>query len=142
MSGQLMSTPANSGEKRYEQLGYIEAYDAVLNDSYAYVAYKESGGGFGPPEEDWRVRITGRHTAGAVFEPAAIAQAARAAGAQGQPWFAWGFGMEPSAGDAREVSFRVHVREGKPEKVEMVLRTRGAGGGTGASESVSFAWPG
>ena len=57
---QLVEAPASDSSNRYETLGYVEAYDAVLNDDYAYVAYKETGS-----DGEWRVRIKAKGTAGA-----------------------------------------------------------------------------
>ena len=45
----------------------------------------------------------------AVFEPEAMRLQARAAGAQGKPWFQWGYSIDPSAGDPRQIQFGVRV---------------------------------
>jgi hypothetical protein len=39
------------------------------------------------------------------------------------------------------VQFRVHVKDGKPASVEMVLQLRKADHSADAAKSVSFAWP-
>lgn len=137
MSTQLIDAPETSTSAKITQLGYVEAYDAVLNDDYACVAYKEedtSGGA-------WRVRIRSRHTAGAVFEPEAMRREARAAGAQGKPYFVWGFSLDPSTGDPRKLQFRVHVKDGKPGSIEMMLQTRKADGSADEMKTISFPWP-
>ena len=65
MSKQLLETPASiPGGAQYQHLAYMDAYDAVLNGDYAFVAYKETDS-----SGDWRVRIKSSQTAGAVFEP-------------------------------------------------------------------------
>jgi hypothetical protein len=87
------------------------------------------------------VRIAGRRTPGAVFEPEAMRLQARAAGAQGKPYFTWGWGMSPSEGDARQVEFRVHLEGGKPARVEMLLRMRRADGSADEARTATFAWP-
>ena len=66
---------------------------------------------------------------------------ARAAGAQGKPWFPWGYSLEPSEGDQRQIEFRVHVVDGKPSEVEMFLRLRKFDGQAGTANSVKFPWP-
>ena len=65
MNPQLVDTPASvPGGTQYQQLGYVDAYDAILNGDYAFVAYKETD-----TSGAWRVRIKGHQTAGASFEP-------------------------------------------------------------------------
>ena len=133
---QLIETPASvPGGTQYQHLGYVDAYDAVLNCDYAYVAYKETD------SSGWRVRIKSSQTAGAVFEPDAMRSNARAAGAQGKPWFQWGYSFDPSAGDPRCVQFRVHVANGQPSEIEMFLQLRKFDGTPDAPKSVKFAWP-
>ncbi|MEI9863510.1 MAG: hypothetical protein WDN00_02940 [Limisphaerales bacterium] len=95
---QLIETPANVslGGASYQHLAYVDAYDAVINCDYAFVAYKETDS-----NGDWRVRIKSSQTAGGVFEPAMMKSNARSTGAQGKPWFQWGYSFDPSASDAR-----------------------------------------
>lgn len=133
---QLVEAPASDSNYRYETLAYLEAYDAVLNDDYAFVAYKETDS-----SGEWRVRIKSRQTAGAVFEPEAMRLQARAAGAQGKPWFQWGYSFDPSAGDPRQIQFRVHVQNGKPSEIEMFAQLRKFDGTPDEPQSVKFAWP-
>lgn len=134
---QLIEAPASDTSREYTPLAYLEAYDAVLNDDYAFAAYKETSRDSG----QWCVRISSRHTAGAVFEPDAMRQQARAAGAQGKPYFIWGFNFEPSESDPRCIEFRVHQADGKPSKIEMYVRLRKADGSADEPKSTSFAWP-
>jgi len=136
MKTQLLDTPTSDSNYRYETLGYVDAYDAVLNCDYAFLAYKEveSSG-------DWRVRIRSSQTAGAVFEPSMMHRKARETGAQGKPWFQWGYSFDPSAGDPRNIQFRVHVGEGLPKEIEMLVQLRKADGSADAVKSVKFIWP-
>src|SRR5262245_49868492 len=137
MPAQLIEAPASDSSYEITPLAYLDAYDAVLNDDYAFAAYKETDRSTGA----WRVRIKSRHTAGAVFEPDMMRSQARAAGAQGKPYFTWGFSLDPSAGDPRCVQFRVHVAGGKPSKIEMFAQMRLHGGATDAPRTATFAWP-
>lgn len=137
MSTTLIEAPASTDSQKIQTLATIDAYDAVLNDDYAFVAYKETDVGSGA----WRVRIKGLRTAGAVFEPEAMRLNARSTGAQGKPFFTWGFSIDPSAGDARMIQFRVHVKDGAPAAIEMVVQARNADGSAAAAKSVKFAWP-
>jgi len=133
---QLVEAPPGDSATTITQLAYLEGYDAVLNSDYAFVAYKEAGSG-----GDWRVRIKSLHTAGAVFEPDMMKNQARAAGAQGKPWFQWGYSFDPSEGDPRCIQFRVHVKDGKPSEIEMFLQCRKFDGTADEPKSVKFPWP-
>lgn len=113
----------------------MDAYDAVLNCDYAFVAYKETDS-FG-----WRVRIKSSQTAGGVFEPDAMMNNARSAGAQGKTWFPWGFSMDPSDQDPRSIQFRVHVDHGQPGEIEILVQLRKADGSATDAKSVRFPWP-
>lgn len=133
---QPVALPASlAGGAQYQHLAYLDAYDAVLNCDYAFVAYLETDS-FG-----WRVRITSSQTAGAVFEPVALRSNARAATAQGRSWFLWGYGCDPSPGDPRCIQFRVHVADGQPREIEIFVRLRQADGTAAAPKSVKFPWP-
>lgn len=133
---QLLETPVSiPGGAQYQHLGYVDAYDAVLNLDYAFVAYKETDS-FG-----WRVRIKSSQTAGAVFEPDAMRSNARSTGAQGKPWFQWGYSFDPSADDARNIQFRVHVAHGQPSEIEIFVQLRKADGTADVPKSVKFPWP-
>lgn len=136
MATTLVEAPASTDSQTITTLGSIEAYDAVLNDDYAFVAYKEADRG-----GDWRVRIKGLRTPGAVFEPEAMRLNARSTGAQGKAYFTWGWSLDPSAGDPRCVQFRVYVRDGKPAEVEMFVQLRKADGSAAEAVSTRFAWP-
>ena len=133
----LVEAPASDSSYIYETLGYVDAYDAVLNGDYAFVAYKETNRGSG----EWQVRIKSSQTAGAVFDPAMIRNQARACGAQGKPWFQWGYSFDQSASDARWIQFRVHVANGLPSEIEIFVQLRKFDGTADAPKSVKFPWP-
>lgn len=133
----LLDVPADVvGGASYRGLAYVDAYDAVLNCDYAFLAYVETDS-----SGEWRVRIKSSQTAGAVFEPAMIRQQARAAGAQGKPSFQWGYNFEPSAGDPRRIEFRVHVANGQAAAIEMIVQLRKFDGSADEAKTVKFAWP-
>ena len=136
MSKPLIEAPTSDGNYRYETLGYVDAYDAPLNCDYAFVAYKETDS-----SGEWRVRIKSLQTAGAVFEQAAIRSKARETGAQGKPWFQWGYSFDPSPGDLRNIQFRVHVKDRQASEVEMLVQLRNFDGSADTAKSVKFAWP-
>jgi hypothetical protein len=134
---QLIEAPRSDNYTNYETLGYMDAYDAVLNLDYAFVAYKETS----LDSREWRVRIRSSQTAGAVFEPPMIRNQARAAGAQGKSWFQWGYSFDPSAGDPRQIQFRVHLADGQPSEIEMFAQLRKFDGSADTAKSVKFPWP-
>lgn len=136
MTKPLIEAPTSDASHRYETLAYVDAYDAVLNCDYAFVAYKETDG--------WgesRVRIKSSQTAGAVFEPAAMRSKARETGAQGKPWFQWGYSFDPTPSDPRNIQFRVHVANGQPSEVEIFVQLRKFDGTADAPKTARFAWP-
>ena len=132
----LIEAPTSTPSQQIATLASLDAYDAVLNDDYAWVAYKESDS-----DGSWRVRIKARHLTGVVFEPEAMRLQARSAGAQGKPFFTWGNGIDPSAGDARSVQYRVHVQDSKPARIEIAATMRKADGTAATPVSASFPWP-
>lgn len=134
---QLIEAPASDIYATYETLGYVDAYDAVLNLDYAFVAYKETSRSSG----EWSVRIKSSQTAGGIFEPAMMRSQARAADAQGKSWFQWGYSFDPNAGDPRTIQFRVHVANGQPSEIEIFVQLRKFDGSADAPKSVKFQWP-
>lgn len=136
MNAQLVDAPVSDSHYTYQTLGYVDAYDAVLNCDYAFVAYKETDRG-----GDWRVRIKSSQTAGAVFERAAMRSKARETAAQGKSWFKWGYSFDPNASDPRDIQFRVHIANGQPAEIEMFVQLRKFDGTADAAKSVKFAWP-
>jgi hypothetical protein len=137
MPAALVQAPSSSSTQAIMPLATLDAYDAILNDDYAFVAYKETDIGSG----EWRIRVKARHLTGVVFEPEAMRLQARSAGAQGKPFFTWGNSIDPSAGDPRLVQYRVHVEGGKPAKIEIVVQCRNADHTAAPAKSVSFPWP-
>ena len=132
----LVEVLASNGSYHYESLGYLAAYDAVLNCDYAFLAYKET-----ERSGAWRVRIKSSQTAGAVFEPAMMRNKARETAAQGQSWFQWGDSFDPTPGDPRNIQFRVHVKDGQPNEIEIFVQLRQYGGVAATPQSVRFPWP-
>ena len=132
----LIEPPPSDSERKYETLAYVAAYDAVLNCDYAFVAYKEIDRG-----GDWRIRIKSSQTAGGVFEPVIIRKQARGAAGHGKTSFQWGYSFDPSPGDPRTIQFRVHLKDGQPNEVEIFVQLRQYDGAADVSHSVKFAWP-
>jgi hypothetical protein len=134
---QLIEAPVSDAHRLYETLGYVEAYDAVLNDDYAFVAYKETERASGVA----LVKIASKGTSGASFDPKMIRSKCREAGAKNEPSFQWGYSFTPSAGDPRRIEFRVHQQAGAPHALEMVVVTRKADHTANEAKSVKFSWP-
>lgn len=133
----LVEAPASDSYRTYETLAYVAAYDAVLNCDYAFVAYKETE----KDSNQWRLCIKSTQTAGGSFDPTAIRNKARETGAQGKPYFTWGYNFEPSSSDPRQIEFRVHVANGRASDVEIFVRLRKADHSADEPKSVKFAWP-
>ena len=132
-----LEAPASDSTYIYEQLGAVDAYDAVVDCDYQFVVYKETERAGGA----WRVRIKSSQTTGVVFEPAAMESNARSAGAQGKPYFTWGAGISPSAGDPRLIEYRVHQADGKPSKIEIALQLRKFNHSADTAKSLVVNWP-
>jgi hypothetical protein len=62
---QLINPPKSSARKAITQLAYIDAYDEVLGDNYAFVAYKEEETKNG----EWSLKIKGKKVADTVIDP-------------------------------------------------------------------------
>jgi hypothetical protein len=137
MPAKLIEAPASTPTQTVAILAELGAYDAILNDDYAFIAYKETDIASG----EWRVRIKARHLTGVVFEPEAMRTSARSAGAQSKPFFTWGNCIDPTSGDPRSVQYRVHVKDGKPSEIEIFVQLRKADGSADSPTSVRFAWP-
>jgi hypothetical protein len=138
MATKLIDAPSSTDSQTYHVLAELEAYDAILNDDYAFIAFRETDTSSG----GWRVRIKARHLTGVVFEPEAMRLNARSAGAQGKPFFIWGNSMDPSTGDPRSIQYRVHVKDNAPSEIEICVQLRKADGVADVAKSVRFPWPG
>jgi hypothetical protein len=134
---QLIEAPAADLNRRYETLAYLEAYDAVLNNDYAFVAYQETDRASGRSI----VKIGSRNTAGASLDPVAIRQRCRMAAARNESFFTWGYAFAPTAGDPRQIEFRVHVENGVPKEIEIFVCLRKADHSAAQPQSVRFSWP-
>src|SRR4051812_41877854 len=104
----LIEAPASDAARVYETLGYVTGYDAVLNDDYAFVAFKETERSSGTT----LVKISSKGTSGASFDPTAMRSRCREAGAKNEPYFTWGYSFTPSPSDPRQIEFRVHQQAG------------------------------
>jgi hypothetical protein len=133
----LAEAPGSDAYRIYKTLGYVEAYDAVLNCDYAFVAYQEIDN----DSKQWRICVKSTQTAGGSIDPAAIRSKAREVSSQGKASFTWGYSFEPTAGDPRQIEFRVHVTAGLPKEVEIFVRLRKADHSADQPKSVKFAWP-
>lgn len=137
METPLLETPPDNAVHSFVPLGYIAVYDAPLNCDFAFLAYKETDNDSG----NWRVRIRSTQTVGASLEAPMIAQKAREAGAQGKPFFLWGYKLEPSAADQRHIEFRVYQENGQPKELEIFVRLRLFDQSADKPQSLRVPWP-
>lgn len=135
---QLLKLP-KEGTYKYEQLGYLESHDDMVDKTYAYLAFKETSASSG----DWRVRVTGTVTAGTLFDPKMMAKESEKAERSGKDHFIWGFNLKPRDGsnDPRLVETRVFQSAGKPTHVEVHLITRNKDNSAKEEKVLKFNWP-
>ena len=137
LSHQLIEAPVSDEAFTRETLAYLDAHDGVLNDEYAFVAYRETHRATGA----WCVRIASRHTSASVFHPNAIRLQSRAVGDQGKRSFVWGNPLSPRLGDPRRIEFRVYVVDGNPTTVEIFVRLRKFDHSPDEARIATFPWP-
>jgi hypothetical protein len=135
---QLLTLP-KEGTYKYEQLGYVESTDDMINKTYAYLAYKEINATSG----DWRVRISATVTAGTMMDPKMMVKKSEETERSGKEFFNWGFTLKPKeeSNDKRLVETMVFQKEGKPTHVELHLITRNADGTPKDEKVLKFDWP-
>ncbi len=139
-SDQVVTAPKSSPHMEVEQLAYVESFDAVVDKDYAFVVYKETKTDSGK----WVIRIKGSVTAGTVFDPdnSALKMAFKKAAGHEEPYFVWGFNLQPKDGDPRLVENRVLVdADGKPTALELHLITRKADSSARDEKVVKVEWP-
>ncbi len=138
---QVIPAPKSSTALEVEQLAYLESFDAVVDEDYAFVVYQETKTDSGK----WVIRIKGSVTAGAVFDPdsSALKSAIKKAAGHDEPYLVWGFNLQPKEGDPRLVENRVILgKDGKPSDLEVHLVTRKADGSARETQIATVAWPG
>jgi hypothetical protein len=139
-SDQVVRAPSSSAHTEVEQLAYVESFDAVADKDYAYVVYKETKVDTGK----WVVRVKGSVTAGAVFDPesSAFKAALKKAANHEEPYFVWGFNLQPKENDPRRVEKRVLIGEdGRPSALELHLITRKADHSARDERVATAPWP-
>jgi hypothetical protein len=137
---QVVKAPKSSTHTEFEQLAYMESFDAVVDKTYAFVVYKEIKVDSGK----WVIRIKGSVTAGTVFDPdnASFKNALKKAAGHDEPYLVWGFNLQSKEGDPRLVENRVLIdQSGKPSALELHLITRKADGSAREEDIVTIDWP-
>jgi lantibiotic modifying enzyme len=96
---QAIPIPKSSSGITYEQLGYLESFDAVVDKLYAFLVYKEIRN----DNSKWRIHVKGSVTAGTVFDPAnkSLENAVQKAHAHEEKYLVWGFNLLPKEDDPR-----------------------------------------
>lgn len=138
---QTIPLPKSSASITYEQLGYVESFDAVVDKLYALLIYKETRTNNGK----WVVRIKGSVTAGSVFDldNRSLENAIRSSMAHGEEYVVWGFNLTPKDNDPRLVENRLFFNEnGEPAKIEIHLITRDPNGAALPEKVLNVDWPG
>ncbi|MFC2129171.1 hypothetical protein ACFLQX_00150 [Bacteroidota bacterium] len=138
---QAIPLPKSSSSIIYEQLGYINSFDAVVDKLYAFLIYKETR----TSNNKWVVRIKGSVTAGTVFDPdnRSLESAIQKAQAHGEEYLVWGFNLVPKGDDPRLVENRIFYNDnGGFSKFEVHLITRDKDGNGLPEKAISIDWPG
>ncbi|PLX21227.1 MAG: hypothetical protein C0599_08180 [Salinivirgaceae bacterium] len=138
---QAIPLPKSSSSISYEQLGYIESFDAVVDKLYAFLVYKEIRN----DNNKWRIHVKGSVTAGTVFDPEnkSLENAIQKAHAHEEKYLVWGFNLLPKEDDLRLVENRIFFDEnGKFDKFEIHLITRNKDGNALPEKTISIDWPG
>ena len=138
---QSIPLPKSSASIEYEQLGYLESFDAVVDKLYAFLIYKETKTDSGK----WVVRIKGSVTAGSVFDSdnRSLENAIRKAQAHGEEYIVWGFNLTQGDNEKRLVENRLFFNaDCEPTKIEIHLITRDPEGNPLPEKMVSADWPG
>ena len=138
---QAIQLPKSSASIMYEQLGYLESFDAIVDKLYAMLIYKETKTDSGK----WVIRIKGSVVAGSVFDPdnRSLADAIRKAKAHGKEYLVWGFNLTPRDNDPRMVENRIFCNEdSEPERIEVHLVTRDTNNNALPEKIVHIDWPG
>lgn len=138
---QAISLPKSSNSIVYEQMGYLDSFDAVVDKLYAYLIYKETKTSNGK----WAVRIKGSASPGATFDPEnrSLETAIQKAYAHGKQYLVWGFNLVPKDADPCFVENRLFLgNEGEPTKIELHLTTRNPEGAALEEKIETVDWPG
>ena len=137
---QAIPLPKSSSSIEYEQLGYLDSFDAVVDKLYALLIYKETR----TSNSKWVVRIKGSVVAGSVFDPdnSSLENAIQKAHAHREEYVVWGFNLTPKDNDPRLVENRLFFNEeGEPTKIEVHLITRDPDSNALPEKVVSVDWP-
>lgn len=138
---QAIPLPKSSSSITYEQLGYLESFDAVVDKLYAFLVYKETRSS----NNKWVVRIKGSVVAGTVFDPEnrSLENAIRKELAHGNEYLVWGFNLVPKDQDPRLVENRLFFDEnGEMTKIELHLITRDPDNNGLPEKVLEVSWPG
>jgi hypothetical protein len=140
MFEQSIPLPKSSSHTEYEQLAYLESFDAVVDKLYAMLVYKETKVDSGK----WVIRIKPSVTAGTVFDPdnVSLQNGLRKAAAHKEEYLVWGFNLTPKDDDPRLVENRILFDDkGSPTAIEIHLITRNADGSAMDEIVETVQWP-
>ncbi len=137
---QVLSVPKSSSHVEYAQLGYFDSYDAIADQKYAFLIYKEEKTDSG----NWVVKISSANTAGTVIdaEQTAIKSDIQRALAKDEEYITWGFKFSTTEQDPRVVENRIYFdKDQKITSVEIHLVTRKIDGSPNDEKVLKVDWP-
>lgn len=136
----LLSLPRSNSRTEITELAYINSYDVIANDDYAYLAYKKTNRRTG----EWELKIKAKATASSKIDPndRSLRRDILAAASEGKKYLVTGFRMTPEDDDKRLVENRIYFdKSHKPKYVEIHVVTRNADGSPKKRKVVKFDWP-
>ena len=139
--GQQIDAPDSTERKEITKLAYLESYDDVSDDYYAFVAYKEQQKRTG----EWRLKIKSKVGGDTSVRPNFFSMRSKMAKAAvaGKNYYTTGWGLTPTKSDPRLVENRIYFDQSlKPNRVEIHLVTRNSDGSAKDKAVARFDWPG
>jgi hypothetical protein len=137
----LIQAPESTNNSIITPLAYIEAYDALSKETYAFLAYREEK----PSQNKWLLKIKANRAASSTIDPddpflkKLIADAAQ----QKSKYALIGINLTPQPNDCRRVENRLYFDELlNPTEVEIALIMRQSDDTPTPEKINRFPWPG
>jgi hypothetical protein len=122
----------------YSQLGYIDAYDGIINQYYAFIVFKE----INRRGNLTTLGIGGNIATGITLSNERGQKLAAQAHKEGMPFATVGNPIPPLAeGDPRTVQYRILQEDGQPTELEIFIVTRDNTGKAKEPKSLKVKWP-
>jgi len=137
---QLLHPPQPSKTKEFAQLGYLQSFDAVAEEDFACLVYKETKAKSG----EWKIKIdlNGKRTSVINPDASSLRKAISEAAVAGMDHILVGYNIEPTDDDPTLVENRLHFNEDyQPEYLEIRMVTRSPDGSPDDEKQLKVDWP-